>query len=208
MERKKLLHLRSNKITEDGGPHVPLPEDIERGEIGINYSTGNETLFIKNDSEKIVSFKDEIWVKNYVNKQVIQPPTEDGSNFLEIVYPIGSIYMNTTSINPFELFGIGEWIQIKDRFLLACGDTYKLGEEGGEASHVLTEDEMPVHHHHHTPSVLTASEDKLNGFTVGQATNKVYTRIASLEESADTGGGQAHNNMPPYISVYVWKRVN
>lgn len=206
MERKKVLHLRSNKITEDGFPHVPLPEDIESGEIGINYSTGNETLFIKNDSEKIVSFKDEIWVKNYVNKQVIQPPTEDGSKFLEIVYSIGSIYLNTTSINPFELFGIGEWVQIKDRFLLACGDKYNLGEEGGESEHTLTIDEMPIHNHSFVRLQMNNNDNNTTGENGYGVTNKTVDIVNTTTDN--TGGGKSHNNMPPYISVFVWKRVN
>lgn len=41
--------------------------------------------------------------------------------------PIGSIYLSTNSINPQELFGFGTWEQIKDVFLLACGDNYTAG---------------------------------------------------------------------------------
>ena len=55
--------------------------------------------------------------------------------------------------------------------------------------------------------MLTAEVDELNGFTVGQATNKAYTRIASIEDSEVAGGGMPHNNMPPYLVVYMWKRI-
>lgn len=61
-------------------------------------------------------------------------------------YPIGSIYQSTNSTNPSNIFG-GTWSQIKDRFLLACGDNYANGSVGGEASHTLTINEIPSHAH-------------------------------------------------------------
>lgn len=129
------------------------------------------------------------------------------NEWLKVVYPVGSIYMSTSDISPYELFGFGIWEQIKDTFLLCSGDSYAAGSIGGEAEHVLTEEELAPHHHHHTPNALTAAESS-NGFTVGQATNKEYVRIASVADSESSGGGAAHNNMPPYLAVYVWKRTS
>ena len=139
----------------------------------------------------------------------ISNPSGDSNpnlDWLQIVYPVGSIYMSTSNVHPSELFGFGTWEQIKDTFLLCAGDNYAAGTVGGEAEHILTEEELAPHHHHHEPNVLTAAESN-NGFTVGQATNKEYVRIASVTDSEDSGGGAAHNNMPPYLAVYVWKRV-
>ena len=70
----------------------------------------------------------------------------DVSTVLDKVYPVGSIYMSVNSTNPKTLFG-GTWVQIKDRFLLAAGTTYKAGATGGEAAHTLTASEMPSHNH-------------------------------------------------------------
>ena len=67
-------------------------------------------------------------------------------NKWETIYPIGSIYMSVNNVNPSTVFG-GTWEQIKDKFLLACGDTYNNGATGGEATHTLTSDEMPSHNH-------------------------------------------------------------
>lgn len=61
-------------------------------------------------------------------------------------YPVGSIYMSVNSTSPASLFG-GTWQQIKDRFLMCAGSTYKAGGTGGEASHTLTVKEMPSHSH-------------------------------------------------------------
>lgn len=71
---------------------------------------------------------------------------DDGSKKLvtyDDVYPIGSIYMSTSSTSPASMFG-GTWTQIKDRFLLAAGDTYAAGKTDGYATHELTEDQLPV----------------------------------------------------------------
>lgn len=53
---------------------------------------------------------------------------------LDLVYPIGSIYISVNSTSPSTLFG-GEWTQLKDRFLLGAGSTYIAGEKGGTTTH-------------------------------------------------------------------------
>ena len=58
------------------------------------------------------------------------------SALLNAMYPIGSIYMSVNETDPSTIFG-GQWEQVKDKFLLACGDTYQNGTTGGEATHIL-----------------------------------------------------------------------
>jgi microcystin-dependent protein len=70
------------------------------------------------------------------------------NNWLSI-YPVGSIYMSVNNVNPSTIFG-GTWEQIKDKFLLACGDTYNNGATGGEATHTLNANEIPTHNHSYT----------------------------------------------------------
>ena len=65
---------------------------------------------------------------------------------LDKQYPVGSIYLSVNNTNPSELFG-GTWERIKDKFLLASGDTYSNGSTGGSATHTLTTNEMPSHKH-------------------------------------------------------------
>ena len=62
------------------------------------------------------------------------------------VHPIGSLYWSSSSTSPASLFG-GTWTQIKDKFILAAGDTYAAGATGGEVTHLLTVAEMPSHDH-------------------------------------------------------------
>ena len=125
-------------------------------------------------------------------------------NYLNYMYPVGSIYISVGSTSPAVLFG-GTWEQIEDRFLLAKGSTYTtLEATGGEATHTLTTQEIPSHDHTFNDTTSMVSEQLQNGTAVrlediclGSTTG--YT--------SSTGGGQAHNNMPPYLVVNVWKRT-
>lgn len=128
----------------------------------------------------------------------------DVSTVLDKVYPVGSIYMSVNSTNPKTLFG-GTWVQIKDRFLLAAGTTYKAGATGGEAAHTLTASEMPSHNHAvYYPNAGAADHSAPGNYPDGPS-DSTYYAIGSYTSSA--GGGTAHNNMPPYLAVYVWKRT-
>lgn len=127
----------------------------------------------------------------------------DVSTVLDKVYPVGSIYMSVNSTNPKTLFG-GTWVQIKDRFLLAAGTTYKAGATGGEAAHTLTESEMPNHKH----SIWLPNDGGEQSAAIGYPdAGSKNTYYAEASKTSGTGGGAAHNNMPPYLAVYVWKRT-
>ena len=130
------------------------------------------------------------------------------SAMLDKAYPVGSIYMSVNSANPQTLFG-GTWVQIKDKFLLSAGTTYKAGSTGGEATHTLSISEMPAHAHEMyssngggdgtwTPNTGT--------YLVDSVSTEKKTWWAQLGMNT-AGGGAAHNNMPPYLTVYVWKRT-
>ena len=82
----------------------------------------------------------------YNDKEVILK-----ENFLNLVYPVGSIYWSSNNTNPANLFG-GTWTQIKDRFILAAGDSYSNGATGGAATVTLTVNNMPSHSLSFTPS--------------------------------------------------------
>ena len=74
------------------------------------------------------------------------------TTLLNFCYPVGSLYWSSKSTNPATLFG-GTWVQIKDRFILACGDTYtSSGATGGASTVTLSVDNMPSHTHSFTPS--------------------------------------------------------
>ncbi len=128
----------------------------------------------------------------------IDPISQTDINSL---YPVGSIYMNVNLVNPSEIFG-GTWEQIQDRFLLACGNTYANGTFGGEATHTLTINEMPSHNHIQSEELKYSNT---SGWWIG-GTGGTTVEVGNYV-TTNTGGSKAHNNMPPYLAVYIWKRV-
>ena len=129
-----------------------------------------------------------------------------GSNYiLDNVYPVGSIYMSVNSTNPKNLFG-GTWEQIQGRFLFGMNSSYPAGSTGGEITHALTIDEMPEHNHTiYYPNAGGPYGNANIGYPEDSGTNMTW--CAEMCKTAPTGGGAAHNNMPPYLSVYIWKRT-
>ena len=167
--------------------------------------------------------------KDYALKTDTAPDSSKlgGKTLAEImltIYPVGSVYISMNSTSPASLFG-GTWEILNDVFLLAAGSYANAGTFGGEAAHALTVNEMPVHHHSlgHTgnhssfsvtwgnihatveiPSAIAVTH------TPGEALAGNSLVVFQSEDSATatSGGGAAHNNMPPYLAVYMWKRVS
>lgn len=140
-------------------------------------------------------------------------------------YPVGSIYMSVAATDPGTLFG-GTWQRIYGKFLFAADGNIPAGRTGGELEHTLTEDELPSLR----GGIMTGSGENLpdtNGYGVfrsangicrtttprhnGQPMQNAWSSFPTGEAYAaldiSFGGGQAHNNMPPYLSVYVWQRT-
>ncbi len=127
-------------------------------------------------------------------------------------YPVGAVYISVNSTDPGELFG-GTWTQLKDRFLLSAGNTYTAGRTGGEATHTLTESEMPEHSHSDRIGWLddhkTNNPLGINGSPLTVISSANNARVDDPQAHVGiTGGSKAHNNMPPYLTVYMWKRVS
>lgn len=154
----------------------------------------------------------------------------------DLIYPIGSIYISVNATNPEVLFG-GTWEQIQGKFLLGMSSSYPIGSSGGEATHTLTTSEIPSHRHSipslsgsaksnggHTHNVQggagsggsSAGLESYGGgyssfrtiynaaYSAGSHTHDVTTNASN---TGYEGGGQAHNNMPPYLAVAIWKRT-
>lgn len=128
---------------------------------------------------------------------------------LEAVYPVGSIYISVNKTPPQTLFG-GTWEAIQGKFLLGSSSAHKAGSTGGEETHTLTMGEMPEHTHPMYSgnaggdSEWTPDE---GAYLVDSVTQTKTTWWARLGMSY-AGGGNAHNNMPPYLAVYMWKRTD
>lgn len=154
---------------------------------------------------------------NPVSNKVIKKYVD---NMVDLIYPVGSIYMSANDTSPSILFG-GEWERIKDRFLLAAGDTYSAGSIGGEAAHKLTVAEMPSHEGHLYQNVtdIEAGPPPIGNLagllnksimTAQPSGGRGWNLVAGNEvvpAGVSRGGDQPHNNMPPYLAVYMWKRI-
>ena len=163
--------------------------------------------------------EDALVLRGAVNQIVASVAIADLKNALGIangatvldMYPVGSIYQTTSStFNPQTAWG-GTWERIKDRFLLAAGDTYTGGSTGGEATHKLTVQELPSHQHVMIVNNEGSSSSWVPTFDgyviktdcVTQSKKNYQAKLAQNGAGLD----QAHNNMPPYLAVYIWKRT-
>lgn len=134
------------------------------------------------------------------------------SGLLDLIYPVGSIYMSANNVSPQTFLG-GSWERIQGRFLLAASSSYTAGSTGGEATHTLTESEIAAHVH---DDILAGGQrlSRGNGSYESSTGSSGYGpwwgggfSAAYYAKTSAAGGGQAHNNMPPYLAVYMWKRT-
>lgn len=128
-------------------------------------------------------------------------------------YPIGAIYISTDSKSPAAIFG-GTWVQIKDRFLLAAGDTYAAGKEGGAANHThttsghtLTVEEIPEHAHYISEAPGNETGTAWVGAAGTAAQQQRWTNGVGKSGAHSHGNTGSASNMPPYLAVYIWKRT-
>lgn len=173
--------------------------------MGVNkVILNNETkLDLTNDTVTPKSLLEGVTAHNAAGNEIVGTMSAIS---LKDVYPVGAIYMSAAATNPGTLFGFGTWEQIKDVFLLAAGATYKAGSTGGEATHILTESEIPAHRHKISyPNASGPYGDAAIGYPANSDTKKTWG--AELCKTESVGGDAAHNNMPPYLAIYVWKRT-
>lgn len=138
--------------------------------------------------------------------------------YWKTIYPIGSIYISTSAtFNPQTTWG-GTWVKTaKGRCLIGANDTYTLGTTGGEERHYLTENEMPPHSH----TAGKVYNYKLSNYGIkADAWQKDGEQVLYIDQTSvtssqaseilitnATGGGASHNNMQPYLAVYIWERT-
>lgn len=144
---------------------------------------------------------------------------EDKMTSIENCYPIGSVYISVNNTSPEAALGFGTWTQIKDRFLLAAGSTYTGGDTGGAATVALSKTQVPAVSGHiamHSQGVATNIHEVTGCFSSGLTNEDSYRPGGTQTTGAPSigrinfsngGTGAAHNNMPPYLVVYIWKRT-
>ena len=206
----------------------PYPVTSVNGQTGaVKVSTiavqdsapvGGELVWIDTDEPG-----DNVTIPQIDDDNVSEDDTWSSQKIRDFIYPIGSIYMSVNATSPATIFG-GTWEQIEDTFLLAAGTNYAAGSTGGEATHTLTGGELPK----------TSGEwwmRRMSWGTGSTQSSAIFGGTSGIA-SSDTGSGgadsvayysgvsrtpdriklafgndEAHNNMPPYLAVYVWKRT-
>ena len=129
-----------------------------------------------------------------------------------MIYPVGSIYINAgVSTSPATLMGFGTWSRYGEGRVLvsqSVSDTEfdTLGETGGSKTHTLTTNELPAHTHTHTVETGRSYSSSIGNAPVVQGSDNTVFSSAAVTTSS-TGGGAAHNNLQPYIVVYMWRRT-
>ena len=122
------------------------------------------------------------------------------------LYPVGSIYMSVNNTNPSTFFG-GTWVSWGAGRVPVGVDTNDtdfatVEKTGGEKTHTLTVSEMPSHKHTVEAIGSGTTQQELTAFNVGTTSG-----VDGYAGTDFTGGGQAHNNLQPYITCYMWKRT-
>jgi microcystin-dependent protein len=134
------------------------------------------------------------------NDQLLECLTKLKAEAALAAHPVGSLYWTSVNENPATTFDGGTWEQIKDKFILAAGDTYSQGATGGSATVTLTTDQIPSHDHSFTPSGKIASTANGNdnktasesSHTHGYSHTHKYTHTHEYTPSgkiASTSGG-------------------
>ena len=158
--------------------------------------------------------------------------TETGPSLLDairdMIHPVGSVWISVENTDPNLVFG-GTWVRIENRFLLAAGSDFSAGETGGEKNHQLNTSELPKvvgkiiagsGPEGETAAGYGAFRDAYGVFSTSGV--RQYARATdAASQSWPSGSTQngiysvdmnfgnniPHNNMPPYLAVYVWKRT-
>ena len=138
------------------------------------------------------------------------------SQLINVIYPVGSIYITTNEQNPGEYLG-GEWESYGEgRTIVGAGTgtdennvqkMFEINQTGGEYQHTLTVNEMPSHNHTISSATLWAwnSSYPINSSEMGGTKSRWNAKSISTDTR---GGSQAHNNIQPYVVTYMWKRIS
>lgn len=160
---------------------------ISNGRTSVSYSTGKENTTYSSGASS-----------GETGQQ------GDMSDFLSQAYPVGAIYISAASTSPATLFG-GTWKQLEGRFLLGCSPDYACGSTGGAATVTLTNDQIPSHKHSFQRAPYLTREMSGSGVVYAEQSTTAGKFVDAT--TSQVGGGKAHDNMPPYLAVYMWQRT-
>ena len=184
-------------------------------EIGASIGTSEDTALLREELAKKIAELEKI-----VSDNKSELENKINSNF-DKTYPVGSIYISTSGTNPSTIYG-GTWERYgQGKTLVGLNESETefstVNKIGGEKTHTLTINEMPSHNH----DFRYSTDNAVTFYNAGVGKDGTYTgdnflgfsNSVSLFASyvvvlSNTGSSQPHNNLQPYITVYMWKRVS
>lgn len=143
-------------------------------------------------------------ITRFNNKTKVADIMPNIDDILNAVYPIGVIVCGAKPT-------VGTWEKVEGRFLLGSSSSHEADSTGGEETHKLTTNEMPSHTHTtqlgngYYVTIDDTSSSKY-GIANGSFVNMSWGS-SSGRTTGSTGGNLAHNNMPPYLAVDMWRRI-
>lgn len=198
--------------TSDPDNHIYLVKAAANTWDVYIKKVGNEQVAVFD----VMIFRPEKVTVSFQNQQVASLPTgyiRSHWEHLNACYPVGSIKLTWDAANPGTRLG-GTWVQCSQgRALLGQGTgsdgstsmTFGAGTTGGEYKHVLSIDEMPSHYHASKPLWTGGGGSGSNNTVSGYPNTGKAGQYGINTENV--GGSKAHNNIPPYQTVYVWRRT-
>ena len=205
----------SIRVGDGSGTVINFQEDMETGEVDSGIYL--DTYMRENDGYKYAingvvdpNLKNGLQVNGslYVN----------GTELLNLIYPVGSIYMSVNNVSP-QVFLGGTWSPIKGRFLLGQGqndgntteywgsypansNNFPVKEMGGEATHTLSIYELPEKIPVNYGNISGGTDVVISNTVIGLGGVKSGQANMNLQSTASP-----HNNMPPYYVCYMWERT-
>ena len=230
VESPYTVELRAvDKLGESGGTlsfSVPTSEaTIDLGEGGNSVGVGRRAhvgtekrldVAWNSTFEKNVRIDGDLSVGNLASLKAA---------LVDIFHPVGAYYSSSDPTSPEELFG-GTWEEIHGRFLFAEDDAHPAGSTGGEEKHTLTVGEMPSHGNHLMQGRMYEELAENASNDSSYRSNTLYLPKTAFASTGNfnrgwkdwnggemypagtlKGGGNPHNNMPPYLATYTWHRI-
>ena len=179
--------------------------EAEKGIVYTKVVDDITELFYKDDDGNEVKITTKGKLGDADLDAVFKSVTVGDTNILDKIYPVGSIYTNAAvDTNPATLLGFGTWAAFGSGKVLVGvdaddSDFNEVQKTGGAKTHTLTTNEMPAHVHSGVPQIGSVYKF--------QITESEVNKTADTKSTASAGGGAAHNNLQPYITVYMWRRT-
>lgn len=229
-----------NGVLHTGGEEIP-----PTGQVSVFDGNGNDTPIKIGRSGNGISFTGpvkigeleyaatpntigSVMIQTGSNKLELEPISVLYSDLVNLIFPVGSIYLSVESVNPALRFANTVWELVSNgQFLVGVGTGtdsngrsvgFEVGSNYGEYQHTLTTSEIPTHTHFTCNGDATRANISsttivaAGGIANDGGADEDYFLVGSTTPAdrgltSSVGANQTHNNIPPNYGIYIWKRV-